>query len=242
MNIDNKINLLANTNHIHINSENNANINNNSLKNSLYNDNISNNDIDDYSYNTIDAIHYNRVDKKNDEMKKEKNISVELRKRWKNRGAIIFDDIDEINYNENQKISIINNPIYSKIYKSNSQNSNNNKYEIIKLGIILLIIVSDRIEEIHNSNKYINEKSQKIIFNNHFNKINNNYYNMNRNHFYSINENKFINKKEDKNKTANNFYVNRNQISAARNINNNYFNYINSKNNIIIFPFQSTYF
>ena len=232
MNIDNKVNLLANTNHIHIKSENNVKNNDNSLKNRLYNDNITNNDIDDYSYNTIDAIHYNRVDKKNNEMKKEKNISVELRKRKINRGAMTLDYIDEINDNENQKISRINNPIYSKIYKSNSPNSINNNYKYETTIDFRQNLLSDRIGEIHKNNKYINEKSQKMIFNNGFNKTNSNYYNMNRNHLDFINENKFINKKEAQNKTANNFFVNKNQISTARHINNNYFNYINSKNNI----------
>ena len=67
INIDNKANFLLNTNHMHIKSENNVKINDNSLNNRLNSDNFIYNDIDDYSYNTINAIHYNKLDKKNEE-------------------------------------------------------------------------------------------------------------------------------------------------------------------------------
>ena len=235
INIDNKANLLSNAHHIHIKSENNVKNIDNSLNNKLKNDNIPKNDIDDYSYNTINGIHYNRLDKKMKNRKsKDKNISVELRRRIINRGAMTLDGIDEISDNENPKIGSINNPIYSKIYKSNSSDSNNNNDKYETTIDYRQNILSDRIGEIHNNNKYINEKSQKMIFNNHFNKTNNNYYNINRNHLYFINESNLINEKKEQNKTAKNFYVDRNQISTARNINNNYFNYINSRSNINI--------
>ena len=239
INIDNKANFLLNTNHMHIKSENNVKINDNSLNNRLNSDNFIYNDIDDYSYNTINAIHYNKLDKKNEEKvnqkskNKEKNISFELRHRRNNRDDMTLDDIDETSNNENQKIGKINYPIYSKIYKSNSPDSNYNNIKYKTTIDDRQNNLSDRIGETHNNNKYINERSQKMAFNNHFNKANINCYNKkNRNHLYFINENNYINKREDQNRTANNFYMNKKQKHTARNINNNYFNYINNKNNI----------
>jgi len=218
-------NLITNNNHNYIKSENNDKINDN-LNNKIM-ENISY----DNSPHTNNLVQYNRICRMNNEIKnlkrkyRIKNTSVELRHRRRlNKEEAIFDDIDidENNDNENLKTDRIGH--YSSLYKSISPESNSNNYKYETFVDFRKDILND------NNSKYINEGSQKMIY--HYNKINNNYFSIKRNDLNSRNVNNTLNRKENQNKTATNFYMNGNSISTFSNMNINYFNYINSKNNI----------
>ena len=222
-------NLITNSNQNYIKSEDNEKIN----------DNLNNKIMDNIPYennsNTNNLVHYNRISRMNNEINnlkrkyRIKNTSVELRNRRRlNNEETNFDDIDE-NYDDgNLKTDRIG--YYSNLYKSISPESNSNNYKYETCVDFRKDILNDKIGEIYYGNRNANEGSQKMIY--HFNKKNNNYFNIKRNDLKSRNENNNINLKEDRNRTANNFYVNGNSISTFSNMNINYFNYINSKNNI----------
>ena len=216
-------NIITNTINNYIKSENNEKINDN-LNNKIM-ENISY----DNSSHTNNLVHYNRISRMNNEinnLKKKyriKNTSVELRHRRRlNKEELIFDDIDENNDNDNLKTD--RNEHYSNLYKSISPESNSNNYKYETFVDFRKDILND------NNNKNANEGSQKMIY--YYNKTNNNYFNIKRNELNSRNLNNTINRKEDRNKTVTNFYMNGNSISTYNNMNINYFNYINSKNNV----------
>ena len=222
-------NIITKSNHNYIKSEDNEKIN----------DNLNNKIMDNIPYennsNINNQVHYNRISRMNNEINnlkrkyRIKNTSVELRHRRRlNNEETNFDDIDE-NY-DSGNLKTDRNGYYSNLYKSISPESNSNNYKYETCVDFRKDILNDKIGEIYNGSRNANEGSQKMIY--HFNKKNNNYFNIKRNDLISRNENNNINLKEDKNRTANNFYVNGNSISTFSNMNINYFNYINSKNNI----------
>jgi hypothetical protein len=218
-------NIITNTINNYIKSENNEKINDN-LNNKIM-ENISY----DNSSHTNNLVHYNRISRMNNEinnLKKKyriKNTSVELRHRRRlNKEELIFDDIDENNDNDNDNLKTDRNEYNSNLYKSISPESNSNNYKYETFVDFRKDILND------NNNKNANEESQKMIY--YYNKTNNNYFNIKRNELNSRNLNNTINRKEDRNKTVTNFYMNGNSISTYNNMNINYFNYINSKNNV----------
>ena len=216
-------NIITNTYHNYIKSEIKEKINDSKKDKIIINIPYEN------SSNTSNLVNYNRISRINNEINnlkrkyRIKNTSVELRHRRKlNRNESIFDDIDENNSNDDLKTDR-NCYINSNFYKSISPDLHSNNYKYETFVDFRNDILSDKIGENYNTSKYVNEGSQKMIY--YYNKANSNYFNLKRN------ENNIINRNEDRNRATNNFYT-KDNYSNFRNMNINYFNYINSKGDI----------